>query len=235
MSLAPADAPETVARVREGMPLVDLLAHQVRREIGVVQIDDLRSAGHEALLQAARSFDPSLGVPFRRWVNVRVRGAMLDSIRSQGGIPRRIYNRLRALEAGDRMSEAAAEEDAQGPPSSATEADARLSSYLAGIVTAMALGLLAQPVSGPDGDDALSNEDSPDEAVAREQMMARVREAIALQPEAERHLLTRHYFDGLQFDDAAKELGLSKSWASRLHARAIEGVARELKRKRITP
>lgn len=235
MSLAPADAPETVARVHEGMPVVDIIARQLRRELGTVEIDDLRSAGHEALLQAARSFDPSVGVPFRRWVNLRVRGAMLDAIRTQGGVPRRIYLRLRAIEAADHMSEAAIEEEPRTTTLAEADADARLSSYLAGIATAMALGLLAQPVRGPDGDDALGTEERPDDALAHAQMMAQVREAVASQPEAERHLLTRHYFDGMKFDDAAKELGLSKSWASRLHARAIEGVTRELKRKRVAP
>ncbi len=232
MPLAPADAPETVARVHEGMPFVDIVAKQLRRELGSVQLDDLRSAGHEALLQAARSFDPSLGVPFRRWVNLRVRGAMIDAVRAQTEVPRRVYQRLRAIEAGDRMSEAAAEEEVQKPTASELEADARLHSYLAGIATAMAMGLLAQPVSGPDGHDVLGAGDAPDEQVAREQMFAQVREAIASQPEAERRVLTRHYFDGIKFEDVAKELGLSKSWASRLHARAIEGVARHLKRNR---
>src|SRR5580704_15953959 len=165
MSLAPADAPETVARVHEGMPLVDVIAHQLRRELGNVQIDDLRSAGHEALLHAARSFDPTVGVSFRRWVNLRVRGAMLDAIRAQGGVPRRIYLRLRALEAADRMSEGVAEDEAQNAPATEADADARLSSYLAGIATAMALGLLAQPVQGPEGDDALSTEARPDDAL----------------------------------------------------------------------
>jgi RNA polymerase sigma factor for flagellar operon FliA len=58
---------------------------------------------------------------------------------------------------------------------------------------------------------------------------------VEKQPEAERHLLKRHYFDGITFDEAAKELSLSKSWASRLHARAIEGLTRELKRQKVKP
>ncbi len=60
------------------------------------------------------------------------------------------------------------------------------------------------------------------------------RAAVEGRPEAERHLLVRHYFEGVSFDEAAKEIGLSKSWASRLHARAIEGLAKDLKRLRVT-
>ena len=85
----PTDPPEVLARVREGLDLVDLLARQMRRQIGAsVQVDDLASAGREALVLAARGFDASRGVPFRRWANLRVRGAMIDAARSTG-LPRR--------------------------------------------------------------------------------------------------------------------------------------------------
>jgi RNA polymerase sigma factor for flagellar operon FliA len=47
-------------------------------------------------------------------------------------------------------------------------------------------------------------------------------------------LVERHYFGGATLDEAARALGLSKSWGSRLHARAIEQMARELKRARVT-
>ena len=50
---------------------------------------------------------------------------------------------------------------------------------------------------------------------------ARVRTAVAELPEQERTLVERHYFGGERFDKVAAELGLSKSWASRLHTRAV--------------
>jgi RNA polymerase sigma factor FliA len=68
----PPDSPEVLARLAEGMDLVDLLARQLRRQFGPrVSYDDLGSQGREALLAAARSFDPDRGVPFRRWANLR--------------------------------------------------------------------------------------------------------------------------------------------------------------------
>ena len=232
MPLAPADAPETVARIHEGMPIVDMLAHQLRRQIGAYDLDDLKSAGREGLVNAARSFDPALGVPFRRWANLRVRGAMIDAVRSHGGIPRRVYQRLKAIEAGDRFSEGLAEEEK--PTASAVEADQSLTGYLAGIATAMAVGLLTEP-SGPEPEDIRDATLTAEDQLAEHQLMTLVRDAVEKQPDAEKHLLKRHYFDGVTFDEAAKELGLSKSWASRLHARAIEGLTREMKRQRVKP
>jgi RNA polymerase sigma factor for flagellar operon FliA len=53
-------------------------------------------------------------------------------------------------------------------------------------------------------------------------MMARLRDAIASLPDRERALVTKHYFEGKNLLVAGAELGISKSWASRLHAQAVD-------------
>lgn len=233
MPAPPVDTPEVLARVKEGLELVDMLARQLRRQFGAhVQVDDLASQGREALLAAARSFDPDRGVPFRRWANLRIRGAMIDAVRSQGNVPRRVYRQLRALQAGDRIHETAAEEQAAAPARAAEDADAKVSDQLGSAAMAMALGFLSMK-SGEALDRASDPGESPEDAVARAELVTAARAAIAERPEAERKLLERHYFDDVTFEEAARELGLSKSWASRLHARAIEGVAKAMKRARV--
>src|SRR5262249_27791226 len=156
--------PEVAARVREGLDLVVILARQLRRSLGVkLDVDELASYGHEGLIQAARSFRPELGVPFRRWANLRIRGAMLDGVRAQAELPRQVYRRLAAIEAGDRMHEDLLERDAAsagltphaGTPGVTTgggaeDADRKLDAYLAGIATAMTLGLIAERGSDED-------------------------------------------------------------------------------------
>ena len=56
-----------------------------------------------------------------------------------------------------------------------------------------------------------------------------VREAISELPADESELVRRHYLENERFDHVATELGLSKSWASRLHTRAIGRLAKRLK------
>ncbi|MDB4943581.1 MAG: polymerase sigma factor for flagellar operon [Labilithrix sp.] len=225
----PPDSPEVLARITEGLDLVDMLARQMRRQFGPYQQhEDLVSQGREALLAAARSFDPDRGLPFRRWANLRVRGAMIDSMRQSGNLPRRVYRKLRAVQAADQIHEASGEEQGAAPAASAEEADKKLSDQLGTAAMAMAIGFLARRTS-----DALDHAEdasaSPEEQTVRAQTLEVIRAAIAERPDAERHLLQRHYFDDVNFDEAAREIGLSKSWASRLHARAIEGLAKTLK------
>ncbi len=224
------DSPAVMARVHEGLEVVDHLVRQLGRTLGPkADRDELRAVGREAALISARSFDEARGVPFRRWVNLRARGAMIDSVRASSNLPRRVHARLRALEASDRMQSAYIEDDCAKPTPSEVEADARLSSYLAGLATAMAVGLIA-PVAAGSGDvsEVPDGGESADEQLARAQMIALVRAAMERCSDAERTLIERHYFEGVTFEQAAREIGLSKSWASRLHARAIEGIARSL-------
>ena len=225
----PPDSPEVLARLTEGLDLVDMLARQLRRQFGsYVQYEDLVSQGREALLAAARSFDPERGLVFRRWANLRIRGAMIDSVRASGNLPRRVYRKLRAVQAADRVHEAAAEEQGAAPPKTPEEADSALADQLGTAAMALAIGFLRMR-SGDAVDDALDTGATPEEKVGQAEIIEAIRAAIAERPDAERHLLQRHYFDDVNFDEAARELGLSKSWASRLHARAIEGLAKTLR------
>ena len=223
------EAPDVLARFHAELDLVDIIARQLGRRVSrMVSLDDLRSFGREGLLQAARSFDASRGVPFRRWANVRIRGAMIDGLRQWGSLPRRLYRELRAFEAADRVLEAYDEEDAASPATTPEAADARLTSYLAGLATAIAVGTM---VAAPrESIDAEGRDVTPEDLLGEAELLARVKEIVRDLPVQERTLVERHYFGGDTLDDAAASLGLSKSWGSRLHARAIEAIARELRK-----
>ncbi|HEX3771615.1 MAG TPA: sigma-70 family RNA polymerase sigma factor [Polyangiaceae bacterium] len=221
-----ADTPEVLARFRAELDLVDVSARQIARRLAAsaVTLDDLRSFGREGLLHAARSFDEARGVPFRRWANLRIRGAIIDGVRQWGQLPRRVYSELRALAAADEV-EASYVEESAAPAATAQAADARLTSYLAGMATAMAVGVVTlRDDIAPDG-----SGESPEDLTASAELLAHVKAIVQRLPESERTLIERHYFGDETLDQAAASLGLSKSWGSRLHARAIERIAKEIR------
>lgn len=227
---APTDSPEVLARIQEGLPVVDQIARRMRREFGpTMSVEELVSYGREGLISAARNYDPSHGVPFASWATIRARGAMFDGMRASGHLPRRLYKKLRALEAADSVEDVALEQASTSPASTPEAMDERITAHLATMATAMAVGFLAP---SPDADVA-QEESSPEVAYGRAELLAHARRAIGNLPEAERKLLERHYFGDVTMDEASRELGLSKSWGSRLHARAIEAVGRELRRERV--
>ena len=169
---------------------------------GAVELDDLRSFGREGLLDASRKFDSGRGVPFRAYANFRVRGAIIDGIRSFAQLPRRAYERLNGMSAALKVSEGEAD-DVFSAPGGATraQADQALGDHLAAMAAAISVGLIAPSAVGEDGEQVqVSVTDSPEDAVARAQLLAAVQSAIAELPEEEATLVRRHYLEGERFD-----------------------------------
>jgi RNA polymerase sigma factor for flagellar operon FliA len=227
-SPAPRDTPEVLARVKSAMTLVGNIATQTRKLLPSNVLEaDLVSYGNEGALHAARTFDPTLNVPFARWASIKVRGKMIDGLRAQATLPRSLHRKLRALAAALVIEEGTLEEDAAQPPDSPESADARLSSRLAAMATSMAASALF--ISDEATLDAIEDgRGSAEDLAIREELRARVRSAIAERPEKERRLLEGVYYDGLTLEEASG--GLSRSWSSRLLAKATVGVAKALQR-----
>jgi len=227
------DSPEVLERFSSALGLVDIIARQVLRTLGgAADLDDLLSYGREGLWDAARRFDDSRGVPFRGYANFRVRGAIIDGVRSSSRLSRRTHERLNGLQAAARVSEGAFEDlSAPRPPGSGSaEAELALSEHLAAMATAMAAGLIAPTAHGDAGERTLVDlGDNPEQAYGQAQLLALIRSAIAELPPEEAELVRRHYLEGARFDHVAEELGLSKSWASRLHTRALTRLAKRLR------
>ncbi len=229
----PKDTPEVLARFNEALPAVKPIAFRLRRTIGrAAEVDDLVSYGQSGLLDAARRFDPERGVPFRAFANFRIRGAMLDGVRQLSHLPRRVHERLKAFEKASSFSEGALEDlNASAPPGQTPlDRERRLVEHLAGMATAIALGLIAEPATDEQGEATVMApwQLSPEEHASRRQILEIVERGIESLPEQEAMLIRRHYIDGERFDRVAAELGFSKSWASRLHARAIGRLTKRL-------
>ena len=167
-----------------------------------------------------------------RRADLAVRGAIIDGVRVMGRLPRRAHERLRGLEAASRTSQGALEDvHARQPPGSGpAHADQSLSEHLAAMATAMAMGLMAEHGRGEEGElVGVAAVDDPEAQTAAAELRAIVRSAIGDLPEQESELVRRHYLEGERFDLVAKDLGLSKSWASRLHTRAIGRLSKRLR------
>lgn len=186
-------------------------------------MEELLSYGQVALLEAARTHDERRR-PFVEYATMKMRWAMLDGARRETS-NRRVAARCRALEASDRVLEderqRRVEEGASVEPQTEEDARGRLRQMLAAQAAALAVGLSAEPEAVERAEDP---SEGPEALALRKSVSQRLRRAVAELPERERVLVERHYFGGERFDVIAGSLGLSKSWASRLHARAIRSL-----------
>jgi RNA polymerase sigma factor for flagellar operon FliA len=174
---------------------------------------DMLAFAYEGLLEARKRFDPARGVQFKSFAYYRVRGALLDGVRRMAYLPRRAYARLKASEAVDFEGEPVVEARAAAGATLDKESSLRAIDGILGNVAA-AYCTAAAADSGDRPDD-------PEQDVFAREQGERVRGALEALPEQERCLIRGHYLEGRDFDEIAKDLGLSKSWASRLHSRAL--------------
>ncbi|SRR5690606_3632490 len=92
------DGHATAAMVQANMKLVEAVARQVARNAGSdTEYAVLLSYGCEGLLDAARRFDPSRGVSFRAYARVRIRGSIIDGVRSLCPLSQRAHESTMAL------------------------------------------------------------------------------------------------------------------------------------------
>lgn len=217
------DAPEVLERFHAELSLVEIVAGQIARSVGrAIEFDDLVGAGREGLLNAARRFEPDRGVPFRAYANFRVRGAILDAVRQLSVLPRRAHERIAALEAAMLTSEGAAERAFSDQTPDADAADRALEKHVASLAMAAVVGMATET------HDEASEEDSPEEALARAELVHIVRGAIGQLSKDEGTVVRRHYLEGDRLEDIARDLEMSESWASRIHTRAIARLAKRL-------
>ncbi len=91
----------------EHLPIVRFLARRIHERLPQhVDIEDLVSAGVEGLLHAFAKFDPEKKVQFRSYAQFRIRGAILDSLRTLDWSPRELRRKGRAVEEAIRVETA---------------------------------------------------------------------------------------------------------------------------------
>jgi RNA polymerase sigma factor for flagellar operon FliA len=231
-STAQVDPPEVLERFHATLDLVDVIAGQLRKAVAhAVEQDDLVASGREGLLDAARRYDPTRGVPFRLYANYRVRGAIIDGLRRSAPLPRATYQKLCALQASSAVSETELEylTNPGSRPTDVAEAEELLSEHLSCMAMGAALSALGDRTIDEAAEALHGESPTPEDELARAEVIARVRTSLdGLSPEAAA-LVRRHYLEGERLEDIARDHNISKSWASRLLARATARLAERLK------
>jgi RNA polymerase sigma factor for flagellar operon FliA len=213
-----------VDRIREGMVVVDAVAYRLARRLGPhVELEELRAIGRLALVRVNQSFDPARST-FAAYAAYKLKWAIFDEVRRTTHA-RSAAARLSSVMASERQLEQVADPD-EATDLSAEGFQSRLTGLLEDQAAALAMGLSTSRADAMSlGDDS----GSPEEVTARAQVAASVRGALSELPERERTLVERHYYGGEAFDVIAEDLGISKSWASRLHDRAIATLGKALR------
>jgi len=214
--------------ITEHLPTVRYLARRIHERLPQhVDLDDLISAGVVGLIDAFSKFDHNKKVQFKSYAQFRIRGAILDSLRTLDWSPRDLRRKGRAVEEAIRavthkLGRAPAE------PEIAREMDLTLLEYqtLLGDLKGLEIGSLHMERSEDSGDEELAYiPGSPDEdplfLCLKGEMKQRLADAIEELPEKERMVLTLYYYEELTMKEIGLTLGVVESRVSQIHSSAV--------------
>lgn len=201
-------------------PYVRSLANTVRKQFNArLDIEDLVAYGNIGLFEAAERFDPKLGANFLTFAHYRIKGAIFDGLRKMGTLK---GPDQRAAYISDRANSYLSAQ-------SSADSASRVRSFADDVrdVSDAVTSLAAVFATSLEGMEHLQLKDeslSPEERLELSELKQRVRDAIDTLPENEKNLLIGYYYEGKTLEEAGQGIGQSKSWASRLHARAIDRI-----------
>ena len=192
---------------------------------------DLISYGLVGLISAISRFEPEREIKFETYAITRIKGAIIDELRSLDWVPRSVRARARAIE----KANAKLEHKLQRAPTDeemANELDMSVQEFQDALLqisnsTIAALDEL-WTVSDASGDqvsllDTLQDPDAPDPAAVMDQtdLKDRVADAIARLPEREKLVIALYYYENLTLREIGEVLGVTESRISQLHTKAV--------------
>lgn len=236
-------------------PFVRSIAGKIKKSVPKeISFEELYDYGIIGLLEAADRFDPSQGAHFTTFAYYRIRGAIYDGLRGMGWMSRSAYAKAKfearsnayLAEVAHPSSEAR-ELDHSGKKPATIEASASseeavsqeavgaarhplevVVEELANAVHSLAAVYITTLDAASEAQLADTTHPDPEDQVGLEEMRSLVRKTILRLTPEERQLLTLYYYKDKSMQQVGDDLGMSKSWTSRLHARVIDKLHRML-------
>ena len=196
-----------------------------------VEDADLISYGLMGLIGAIERFEPDRGIKFETFAMTRIRGAIIDELRSLDWVPRSVRSRAREIEAAQsklehELQRAPTEEELSAKLGMSVE---DLQSALLEIANSSVYALdELWTVSDSSGDqvsllDTIPDDGAadPQEALDTSEVKDRLTEAIGSLPEREQLVVALYYYEHLTLREIGEVLGVTESRVSQLHTKAV--------------
>lgn len=225
--------------ITEYAPLVKNIAGRLAMKLPQhIGQDDLKSAGIMGLLDAIEKFDPGKGVSFRSYAEFRIRGAMIDELRSMDWVPRSVRKSAKRLE-----NAYARVENLKMRPASdeevATELGLDLESFYKFLDDAKGISILNEydalhnipqtDTSSRDTYNLKAESHNPLDSLNVAEIRNTITDAIERLPQNERTVIALYYYEELTMKEIGNVMGYTESRVSQLHTKAALRLRASLK------
>jgi RNA polymerase sigma factor for flagellar operon FliA len=202
--------------------------------------DDLKSSGIMGLLDAIDKYDADKGVEFKSYAEFRIRGAMIDELRSMDWVPRSVRRNAKKLSEAyskveNREMRPARDEEVAAELEIGIEDFFRLLDEVKGISVIHEFDALTQSKHAvPQNEDEdqvniLGLDISPLESLNHTEAVMIIAEAIDRLPKNERTVVSLYYYEELTMKEIGDVMGYTESRVSQLHTKAVIRLRNSLK------
>ena len=196
---------------------------------------DLVGFGTIGLIDAVGRFDLDRGLTFQTYAVTRIRGSILDELRSQDWVPRAVRGRMHEIDrATERFEqehggEPDLEDIAEATGLGRAEVRSTLMAYQSGYLASLdeRMGGESGGEDEPRGRQFVDETaELPEEVYDHEESQRLVRESIRGLKQRDRAVIALYYYEELTFAEIGRVLGVSESRACQMHGRAIKELGR---------
>ncbi len=221
--------------LKEYAPLVKRIAHHMMAKLpSSVEVNDIIQAGMIGLLDAVGRYDELRGAQFETYAAQRIRGAMLDELRSADWLPRSLRRDMRRIEASisklqQKLGRAPSESEI------AKEMDIPLAEYQEMLGGSRGAQLVYYEDFHEEGDEdfferhEFGEDADPLELIQDARFRNALMKAIENLPERERMMMGMHYEQDMNLREIGEVLGVSESRVCQLHSQAVSRLRTNLK------
>lgn len=206
------------------LAFVKKIADKIKRQINPpLEVDELVSYGFIGIKQALGRFDASVNVKFETFAYYRIRGAMIEGISKQCHLSRHMARKLQLTQKSNEYMEGASA-DMEGKSDSSEAANA---SMLAGIIRDLTCvhTMVSTTIRRGIDNETLEVEFIDEAAASRHEEAVKsseIRELLEKLTPEQTELMKLYYYHDMTLEEAGKKLGVTKSWACKLHNAAIK-------------
>jgi len=224
----PADLKEQI--ILQHAPLIRYIVNRIAVRLPAhIDLDDLHNTGVIGLMDAIDKYNPDKNCKFKTYAEFRIKGAILDQLRSLDWVPRSIRQKSRRLEQAyteveQRLGRSATEQEVAGSLGIDLDEFHFLLNQVRGISMVnldelRSSGGADQPMHGDIFEDVKA--ENPFTSLKSREMRQAVAECIGILPEKERLVISLYYYEDLNMKEIGSVLGITESRVCQIHTKAV--------------
>jgi len=225
--------------IREYGPMIKYVANRIAMRLPPhIEVDDLISVGVLGLIDAIKKYDPGRGAKFKTYAEFRVRGAILDELRSMDWVPRSVRQKAASLDSVVQKMQS----KLGRPPEDdeiAAEMGMNMDDYFNVLNETRSMPVLSLEDLGIAKDtgeqqsllDCLAGkgDNDPQTQLRLTELKEIIAKAIDQLPEKERFMISLYYYEELTMREIGEVLSITESRVSQIHSKAVFRLRTKLK------